>query len=391
MKKILFIIGFVLSFASIISCKSSNGTPETVLSSEVKNPVSYNGKKWQNNEGFSIAIIPDSQAYVNYAAQTTSPEPYVTDQWKIYYRQTEFIARNSVQNGGYFSFVLHVGDHVEHSAAYQIEWDLAVKCFANLDGQIPVLTVPGNHDYDGYNRYTQESWGSQYYNKYFGPDSVFFKNKSWYKGSYEDGKNSCAVFDACGKKFLVIGLEVNPDDNAIRWAQKVLDENKNLPAIILTHAYLHFNKEFSFNPDNKNYRYTNARYRRKVSDWTPKKLWNDFISRNNQIFLVICGHEATRTKACSYRIDKNKNGYTTYSVLSDFQFYSDYLKKNNIPNKKKTLFCGDGWFSVLDINLKDKTIDFSCFNSETGETKKGEPFELSFPIDWDWDERLKAE
>ena len=387
-KTILFFISFFLLFF-ISSCTSVQpGNEFPVPSPDSFNTPDFRDKHWQNNEGFSIAVIPDSQAYVNYAAQTTSPKPYVIDQWKIYYRQTEFIARNSVQNGGDFSFALHVGDHVEHSAKYSSEWELAAKCFENLNGQIPVLTVPGNHDYDKFSRFTHQSSGSQNFNKYFGPDSVFFKDKSWYKGSFADGKNSYAIFDACGRQFLVIGLEVNPDDNAIRWAQSVLDENKTLPAIILTHAYLHYKREKSGKNATGNFKYTNARYRRKESDWTPQKLWNNFVSKNNQIFLVICGHEGTPEQGSAYRIDTNKNGYTTYTILSDFQFFYEYLKDHNIQGPKKPLFCGDGWFSIVDIDLLNNKIELSCFNCETGKTLKGDPFEMTFPINWDWNERL---
>ena len=388
MKKNYFCFLLLLCFF-ICSCSSiDKSNKDSISDYESFEDIQFREKRWINNEGFSIAIIPDTQAYTEVGSQTFSPKPYVIDQWKIYYRMTEFIAGNSVKNGGDFSFALHVGDHVEHSGNYQSEWELASKCFSNLNGQIPVLTVPGNHDYDEERGLDNQISGSKNFNKNFGPDSVFFKDKPWYKGSFADGKNSYAIFDACGRKFLVIGLEVNPDDNAIRWAQSVLDENKKLPAIILTHAYLHYNREMSGDTKNKNFKFTNAKYRKKESSWTPAKLWKDFISENNQIFLVVCGHEGTKKKGCAYRVDKNKDGYTTYSVLSDFQFFSNYLKVHNIQNKKKTRFCGDGWFSILDIDLQNKQIDFSCFNSDTGRFLKGEPFEMSFPIDWDWNERL---
>lgn len=397
---------FILLLFSFISCNSNNKTDVTTINNINMNIIknfSSTQKQWKNNEGFSIAIIPDSQSYTNMDAQKFNYIPYIINQWEIYYRQTEFIAANSIQNGGNFSFALHVGDHIEHRNWRPNEWKLSAKCFENLNGQIPVLTVPGNHDYDRWVGTNHQTVGSKTYNKYYGPQSNFFNDKEWYKGSSKEGRNSWAIFNAAGNDFLVIGLELNPDNESILWAQEILNKNKGLPAILLTHAYLSRNQEIikdeqeinkeikSIIPDyvsGVNYKFTESNYRLKYNGWNARKLWEDFVSKNNQIFMVVCGHVGTDTKPCGYRIDKNDNGYTTYSIYSNFQDYRNYLNEHNIKYKKKPKACGDGWFSILDIDLKNKQINFSCFNSETGKTLHGEPFEMSFPIDWDWEERL---
>ena len=405
MKKSIFLSCFLILFL-LISC-NSNKKLITANMNTVKS-FSFREKRWQNNEGFSIAIIPDSQSYTNMDSQTFNYIPYIIDQWKIYYRQTAFIARNSVINGGDFSFALHVGDHIEHRNWRPFEWELSAICFQNLNGQIPVLAVPGNHDYDRWVGLSNQCEGSNSYNKYYGPQSDFFHDKDWYKGSSKEGRNSWAIFNAAGKDILVIGLELNPDSESILWAQEILNNHKDLPAILLTHAYLSRTQEdnessdiiqeISIEDNNKsiipdykpgvNYKFTESNSRKKRKGWNARKIWEEFVSKNNQIFLVVCGHVGSETRPCGYRIDKNQDGFTTYSIYSNFQDYRNYLKDLGIKYKKKPNACGDGWFSILDIDLENNQIDFSCFNSETGKFLKGPPFEMSFPIDWDWEQRL---
>ena len=60
----------------------------------------------------------------------------------------------------------------------------------------------------------------------------------------------------------------------------------------------------------------------------------------------------------------------------------------NLEYNKKPRDCGDGWMSVIDIDLTNKKIDFSCFNSDTGLFINQEPYMMTFPIDWNWEERF---
>ena len=381
----------------IISCKSNQIDIFSLKPSENNKNLDFRPNKWTNSEGFSIAIIPDTQSYVDVKSQTFYKKPYPINQWEIYYRQTKFIADHSIQNGGDFAFALHVGDHVEKCSKQEFEWIADNKALNNLNNNIPFLTVPGNHDYDKWILNKQVE-GSKKYNKYLGPDSSFFKDKYWYKGSSKEGRNSYAIFNAANQKILVIGLELNPDEDSIKWAQDILNQYNTLPTIILIHQYLSsvqknkFSKKTNeINPNhihNINYNFSKTNYRTLHKGWLPEQIWKDFISQNNQIFLVISGHVGTPNKGCGYRIDKNKAGFTTYSFFSNFQFYNKYLSNLNLEYNKKPRDCGDGWMSVIDIDLTNKKIDFSCFNSDTGLFINQEPYMMTFPIDWNWEERF---
>lgn len=376
-KKIIsnyFLVLLILIF-SFTGCKTTKYS---------KKDIDYfRPNKWENKNGFSIAIIPDSQQYVDFLNQKPFKK---SNTWKIFYEQTKFLSENSIYNGGDFSFAIHVGDVIEHRSHVFAEWNHAVKCMNNLDGTLPFLIIPGNHDYDMWIDGHQDS-GSFMYNYNFGPNSNYFRNKDWYKGSSKNGRNSYCIFDCADTKMLVIGLEVNPDEKTINWAQDILNQYSDLPCILVTHVYISVVQEKapagsqpktiqsngSSYLQGVNYLYVLDDYRKNHNGYTAIDLWNNFISKNNQIFMVICGHVSGRIRGSGYRIDKNDDGYTTYSIVSDFQSWENG---------------GDGWFTILDFDLENKVIEHSCYSSRKHIYLQGEPFEMSFPIDWDWNERL---
>jgi len=377
----------------MISCiifSNCKNTPKTEVSTNksiipATKELNIHQKKWTNQDGFSIAIIPDTQRYVDFLNQKPL---YVVNQWEIFNRQTKYIAENSIINGGDFSFALHVGDVVDHRSHVLSEWTKAAKCMNNLNGQIPFLIVPGNHDYDTWD-FKHHTIGSGTYNLFFGPKSKYFKNKTWYKGSYATGRNSYAIFNGADRKFLVIGLELNPDQKTINWARSILNNHKELPCIILIHQYITVSQGKTLTDSKwKNFYFADTNYRESQKGLIPQELWNQFISQHDQIFLVVCGHSYSKNKGAGYRVDKNAHGYTTYSILSNFQSFNNYLNDSGIEYKKEAHGCGDGWMSILDINFTNKSIDFSCYNTETKMFLHGEPYEMSFPIDWDWEERF---
>ena len=179
---------------------------------------------------FTIAVIPDSQNYVNESTQKSVKYPL--DSAQIFYNQMQYIADNSVKNGGKIEFAVHVGDFVSHWGQKMGEWERAEKGMSIIDGIVPFIAVPGNHDYDAVFDYgtgtNNRIDGGSIYNKYFGPESKFFKDKEWYKGSYFNGMNSYAISNIGGYDFLFIGLEVEPSDKALEWAQDIINKHKKL-------------------------------------------------------------------------------------------------------------------------------------------------------------------
>ena len=185
----------------------------------------------------------------------------------------------------------------------------------------------------------------------------------------------------CNKKFLVIGLQLNPTQEDINWAQNIINSNKGLPTIIVTHSYLSGKKEDDNKSQNK---FANAYPDIKEHKFSGKEIWDSFISINNQIFLVICGHVSKE----GLRIDKNNFGSTTYAIMADYQDEDKYLDFIGIE-RKKAHACGDGWLKMLNFDFNNNTIAVKTYSTEFKKYKTDEGADLLLKIDWDWNKRFK--
>src|SRR3546814_3527072 len=80
--------------------------------------------------------------------------------------------------------------------------------------------------------------GLKNWNSVFGADTPFFKKKPWYVDSFNGGANSAQVFEAGGFRFLHIGFALAPSDEALKWAEGVIQRHPAVPTIVSTHSSL---------------------------------------------------------------------------------------------------------------------------------------------------------
>ena len=101
--------------------------------------------------------------------------------------------------------------------------------------------VPGNHDYRAHDIKDEP----YLYLKTFGPQRYIDEQSTWapekrtYGGASPAtptfawaGMNTYHRFNAGGYKFLNIALQYDPDDNDLKWAQQIINENPGLPTIV---------------------------------------------------------------------------------------------------------------------------------------------------------------
>jgi hypothetical protein len=350
--------------------------------------VAFVGALWAQN--FTLAVIPDTQNYSDYRYQRSSNPPFLFDQGDIFQRQTAYIAANAASAGGTIAFAVHVGDLVQNMGTQPSEWSIADSAMSRLDGILPFGVVPGNHDYD-------KSWsdptdkaprvdGGSTYNKFFGPDSKHFKGKSWYGSSFNSGLNSWATFQAGGKTFLFLGLELEPSDQAIDWAQKVLDAHKELPTILVTHEYLSLRDEFT--APGIAYRLED-KYRLGMNRNTPQQLWDKLISKNKQVFLVLCGHNYDGgPNGENARTDADADGFKVYQLLSDYQGRTEEQKFYGVNESSKN--CGDGWMRLMDFDLGKGEIHVKTYSTEFRRFETDPDSDFTIKFDWDWNARFGA-
>lgn len=316
---------------------------------------------------FTIGVISDTQNYVD----NNKPQPASTN---IYIQQMQYLADQKVSKN--IAFVSHVGDVVQHGDGTNgtnpvyggtAEYDRAKQATDVLAASgIPFGMTPGNHDYDNYS-YASGSRplsGSAMWQQYLGSGSSYFAGQPWYGGASDalavsPGLSSYQTFNAGGKPFLHISLEMEAGAPALAWAQQVVNDHPNVPTIVTTHSYLNPPGNSDSNPPLAvPAGRTSASYlNNSPGGWNSAQgVWDQFIKTNDQIFMVLCGHAWGSTvngvsKAENIRIDDNDYGHPVYQILTDYQ--GNTVGLAGTPGSDPG---GAGWMRFMEFDMTAGTI-----------------------------------
>jgi hypothetical protein len=337
---------------------------------------------------FTIAMVPDPQNYVSYDHQKAAGFPF--DASEQFLEQMRYIAANSESQGGDIAFVSVVGDNWNHYSTRidpeheargltwrpnpavdanqaptprtrEIEMPMVRRAFGIIAGKVPFATVPGNHDYDA--QWTDSRYpagpavihvgGLDNFRSVFGADSEFFKGLPWYVDAFDGGAESAQIFEAGGRLFLHLALSFNPPDRALSWAASVMERYPGLPTIVTTHEYLRPDGEVSTS-------YALDVLEADPEDNSPRMLWEKFLSRHDQVFLLLCGHHAGQ----AYRVDLNASGLQVHQVLADYQFRWQSAREAG-QEMRRYDGIGDGWLRLLtfDMAAPVPTIDIRTYST----------------------------
>jgi len=332
---------------------------------------------------FTIAVIPDTQNYVD----DSRPQPRSA---RAFIAETAFLASHKDELR--LAFVTHVGDVVQHGDGTNgqpedrtwgagAEWRRAEEAMDVLAAAgVPFAVSAGNHDYDSYDHASRSKplHGSIHFRRHFGSQSAYFAGKPWYGGAsnelpHNPGLSSYQTFSAGGRTFLHLSLELEPSDAVLSWAQRVIEAHAGYPTIVTTHAFL------SPPADGDDRRPLEAAAPRLPASylkgspggWNDAQgTWEKLIARNDQIFMVICGHAwnpAVQGVSVSQnvRIDVNDAGHLVYQVLSDYQ-------GNTVASPG-----GDGWLRLMEFDLDRGAIHFTTY-SPLLEKRAGQGGERTF-------------
>lgn len=330
----------------------------------------------QGNCGeFTVAMIPDTQNYVDYRHQRWSGFPF--DASEQFYQQMRWVGDNAASSGGDIVFATHVGDIWQHyskwmdpvHAARGFRWmpnggsevaispkvhtrsfeiPVAVQAFQLIAGKLPLSVVPGNHDMDALwtdpahpprpelgKQGVRHIGGLTGFLSAFSDRSEFFAGQPWYVASHDGGADSAQIFAAGQCRFLHIGLQYHAPDASLAWAANVIRRYPGLPTIVSTHDYL--------GRDGR--RHLNSNPRNSLLDPLdndPQMIWDEFITRNDQIFLVLSGHVGGQ----GFSVDLNHSGNPVYQIMADYQGRGQTAKEAGVDGS-----VGDGWLRLLKFRL----------------------------------------
>jgi hypothetical protein len=326
----------------------------------------------RSGDAFTIAVIPDTQNYVD----ELRPQPGSLQTFKD---ETRYLADHKSELD--LVFVTHVGDVVQHGdgtngqpgdASYGAgaEWARAAEAMDILAASgVPFGMSIGNHDYDnhGHAAGNRPLQGARAWKKHFGAGSRYFAGKPWYGGAseglaHDPGLSSYQVFPAGGRDFLHIALELEAGDAALAWAQSVVDTHRGYPTIVTTHEYMGPPANGDDRPPlEANAARIAATYMKgSPGGWNDaQQVWEKLIAKNDQIFMVVCGHAWAPaidgvSKAQNVMIGMNDAGHPVYQVLSDYQ------------GNSRVSPGGDGWLRLMRFDLRAHAIHFTTYSPTLG-------------------------
>ena len=230
---------------------------------------------------FTVVLMPDTQFY-----SEKFPDTYLAQ--SLWIRE-----RKDHDN---IKFVIHLGDIVQ-TPSNKMEWENAERAMRVLDGVVPYSLAPGNHDM------LVSSRDSTLYNQFF--PAARFADRPWYGGGMDESNdNNFCTFEGGGMKFLVINLEFAPRDEALQWAAGVAGRHPEHRVIVATHCYM-----------NVNGRDTECARAYKVAGNSGEDMWQKFIRKQPNIFLVVSGHYL----GVALQTSTNDAGGKVREILTDYQ------------------------------------------------------------------------
>ena len=278
---------------------------------------------------FTVVALPDTQLY---------SEIYPD----IFLSQTRWIAENA--DAQRIVMVCHLGD-ITQTGSNLGQWNNADAAMSNLDGLVPYGIAMGNHDLDGLggDRGTN-------FRIYFGPDR--FQGHPGYGGHSPNGLNSYHFFEGGGYTFLSLHLDVDIPNDAINWAQGIMNLYPNFPTIISTHVYLAKSSGRHASP-----------YARANGN-SGNAVWQKLIANNDQIFMTLNGHWSGERMEVAY----NNLGHVVYQIQVDYQ---------SRPNG------GNGWLQMYTFVPTEDKIRVSTYSPRLNLWESDQDSEFDLPLDFD--------
>jgi hypothetical protein len=122
----------------------------------------------------------------------------------------------------------------------------------------------------------------------------------------------------------------------------------------------------------------NEYYRYSFPNNTPEQIWQKFICKNDQIFMVLSGHnfDWASDTAETLRVDLNQAGHPVY------QFCIDYQYRNSLHSEPRPNGGGDGWMRLVEFDIDRGLIQQITYSPALRQYETDHNSSYAIPVDF---------
>ncbi len=285
---------------------------------------------------YSIAIIPDQQILTNHHPEKLN---------NMYQWIADQVEPENMQA------VITVGDITDDNSI--THWERAKEAYNIIDGKVPFIPVPGNHDYhyeltyrclDNYNTYFPISLMEDQ-----GTECGFYTRD---KGLADDVANHWQAFEVQGHKYIVVALEFGPRDSVLAWANDVIAAHPDHQAIIVTHGYITHDGTWLDGTDAhvpSSYGFTKGEAEQANN---ADQVWEKLVSKQPNIIMVLSGHILKSDNVVT-KVDVGDHGNEVIQFLIDGQ---------NLDG----IYGGFGLVAMMNFRDDGQTVEFTYYATDKG-------------------------
>lgn len=283
---------FVMLFATInvTTVFADVTTDEWLTEEQITIPSEYD---------FSFMVIGDTQHVTRFDVNGLP---------KIY----DYVVNNAQKKK--VKHVMGLGDITDVDVDW--EWDRVTKQIARMDGVVPYSIVRGNHDIYSTkenNKYSMDRVSN--FDKIYGTEDSPYAKQYTYCYEYEgEGKetfrarNTVHFFSSSSRDYMVVALDYGPNDDILAWANGIIEAHPYHNVIITTHSYLQadgttLDKGESVYPT-RDFKDSND----------GNDLWNELISKHENVVMVLCGHISCEDVLMVPRTGENGNVVSQFLI-----------------------------------------------------------------------------
>ncbi len=271
-------------------------------------------------------------------------------------------------------YVIGLGDITDDST--DGEWVTAINSISKLNGIIPYSLARGNHDdWDDFNRNLHNGFYEKNVEGMMNEGTVSLTDPDQpglIPVEQEDGSiiymtreedipeggdvkgdltNSYRTFSVQGTDYLIITLDFAPNEETLKWADKIITAHPEHKVIVVTHAYMYRDgttiSEEDCYPPTYYQGYDNAQ--------NGNDMWDKCISKHENVLMVLSGHDPWQHVV--YRQDKGRHGNVVTQMLIDAQYVDKNIGSTGMV--AMFYFSNDG----KTLTVRYYSVEKDCYGS----------------------------